>query len=407
MTSIRLLAGLAAASLAAPVAANACTLSPVFTLHPDNGVVLLVSGTSDTVAAGPGEIRGSGYGGHIGPRRRGEIYGQVVDVRRVGGPAAAGLAPGRAVVVPWDYDPACEPTAWGRSALWLRSNAQRALAAQLRRREHWVSDLPTFDIVYTEMLQPAPDRQPDEAELLFDYHAQLPSRSQLRRGPWKAVEPARAWLAANPEGARHPLIRWSANGLHQLASSQALRASPAPLAGTWRFEVSRTDGPTHVFHARTALRPRYALATRDTALLVFVPEPAGYNLEVSFQPEPSRLPPTDAKPDEPYGSVGNGDLEIYLPGVAAADGSQRFAGWTEPVNFTGMFEDKDPQLEALASKQLQRFFMDPVRPALAEIVLWPDGRITWTQVMEVSPGQVVTLRGERVSTVAWDGPDDR
>jgi hypothetical protein len=39
-------------------------------------------------------------------------------------------------------------------------------------------------------------------------------------------------------------------------------------------------------------------------------------------------------------------------------------------------------------------------------VLWPDGRVTFTQREEFAPDRVVTLRGERISTDAWECSHD-
>jgi hypothetical protein len=406
MTPIRILAGALAAAFACPAAARACTLAPYAVVHGDSGAVLLVRPTPDTTAAGPGAVEISPYGGHVGPRRRGGIYGHVVEVERSGGPMAGAVPPGRAVLVPWDYDPACEPSPWGRSARWLARGSRRAVLARLRAPEHWVDGLPTLDVFNTEMLRPDSRTPAGEAEMLFGFHAALPSAGQLERDPWAAVEPVRAWLAANPGAASHPLVRWSARALHQEAASHAVRAAPSPLAGTWRFEVSRTGGPTHVFHARTAQRPSRALASRDTATLIAPSEAAGYSLRAVFSASPQALPGVGASPRGPDDQAENGELEVQLPGHPAPDGSLRFAGFAEPVNFTGLFFKTDPELDAWVGELLERFFETRERETLGEAVIWPDGRVTWTQVMEIGRGRVVTLRGERISDAAWaDAPD--
>jgi hypothetical protein len=400
MTPIRILAGALAAALACPAAARACTLAPYAVVHSDSGAVLLVRPTPDTAAAGPGAVQISSYGGHVGPPRRGGIYGHVVEVERSGGPMAGAVPPGRAVLVPWDYDPSCAPSSWGRSARWLAKGSRQAVLARLRAPEHWVDGMPTLDVFNTEVLRPDSRAPAGEADVLFAYHAALPPAGQLKRDPWAAVEPVRAWLTANPGAASHPRVRWSARALHVHAASHAVHAAPSPLAGTWRFEVSRTGGPTHVFYARTAQRPSHALPSRDTATLVFAPEAAGYSLKAAFGASPQALPGVDAPPRE-LDDKADGDLEVQLPGHPAPDGSLRFQGWAEPVNFTGLFIKTDPQLDDWVGELLERFFETRERGTPGEAVIWPDGRVTWTQVMEIGPGRVVTLRGERISDAAW------
>jgi hypothetical protein len=404
MRPFRFLAGAFAAALACPAAANACSLIPYFTVHPDNGVVLMVNARGDTAAAGPGSVRPSPYGGHIGPRRGGAVYGQVVRVERAGGPKGTAVPEGPAVLVPWDYDPGCQPTAWGRSARWLPEGRSQAVLARLRPREHWVDGVPTLDVFNTEILAPDPRMPAEEAELLFGFHAALPSRAQLERDPWGAVEPVRAWLAAHPQAAGHPQIRWSARGVHEAAATEAVRAAPSPVAGTWRLELSRTGGPTHVLYARTAPRPSYALPDPDTSALVPAPQPAGYSLLAFFNADSSRLP---RRPEQARDFEGNGDIDVHLPGITAPDGSRRMPVWAEPVNFTGFFEDEDPELNAWADEQLQRFFKTETRSGMGEAVVWPDGRVTLTQVMEIGPGRVITLRGERISDADPGGADPR
>lgn len=395
MRPIRFLAGAIAAAFACPAAANACTLLPYVTAHADSGVVLMVNATGDTAAAGPGSVRPSRYGGHQGPRRHGGVYGQVVQVQRAGGPMAAAVPAGRAVLVPWDYDPGCEATAWGRSARWL-PNRPQAVLARLRPREHWVDGIPTLDVFNTHVLRT--DAGADaETELLFGYHAALPSRTQLERDVWGAVEPVRAWLAAHPEAAEHPLIRWSAREVHRAAASEDVRAAPSPLAGTWRFELSRTGGPTHVLYARTASRPSYALPDPDTSTLMPAPVPAGYSLPAFFHADSSRLP---RRPQQARRFEGNGDIEVHLPGHPAPDGSRRLPAWAEPVNFTGLFADEDPELHAGAVEQMRLPFEIEKRSGTGEVVVWPDGRVTLTQVIRIGPGREITLRGERIDSAS-------
>ncbi|MEW5916681.1 MAG: hypothetical protein AB1762_09755, partial [Gemmatimonadota bacterium] len=49
------------------------------------------------------------------------------------------------VVVPWDYDPGCEPVVWGGSFAWTAPDSTGVFTVTLRSRELWVDSMPTFD----------------------------------------------------------------------------------------------------------------------------------------------------------------------------------------------------------------------------------------------------------------------
>ena len=49
-----------------------------------------------------------------------------------------------------------------------------------------------------------------------------------------------------------------------------------------------------------------------------------------------------------------------------------------------------------------RHYRERAPNQFAEFVLWPDGRVTFTQRQEPAPDRVITIRGERVSGVAWE-----
>lgn len=405
---VRTLAAAAGVALTWPAAAEACSMVTGFTLYgSERSVALLVNATPDTAVAGRGEAKPSRYGGHIGPRRRGKIYGQVVQVQRAAGPAANGFAAGRAVLVPWDYDGACLPTAWGRSARWIPQGETRVITAQLRRREHWVDGVPTFDVWFPEIARPRADGTREPApEVLFAYYSTLPTYGQLRADPRGAVAPMRAWLAANPAEAARPQISWSVRSIQRLAGTFAIQAEPSPLAGTYRFEVSRTGGPTHVFYGRTARRPTDALPDADTGAADFFAPAPGYRIEIYFHAAPPGLPAPDASRRrlEAFADEGAGHVTVRLPGAQGSGGTRRFLAWTDPVRFTRMFFAEDRVLDKWATElYVNTGFGEGFPAEPAEVVLWPDGRVAWKQVMRIR-GQVVTFRGERISDVAWEDP---
>lgn len=325
-------------------------------------------------------------------------------MERAAGPGANGFAAGRAVLVPWDYDPACLPTAWGRSARWIPRGERMVITAQLRPREHWVDGVPTFDVWYPEIARPGANRGGEPTpDVLLAYYATVPTYARLRVDPRGSVEAMRAWLAANPEEAARPRIRWSVGHIQRLASTFAIQAEPSPLAGTYRFEVSRTGGPTLAFYGRTARRPADVLSSADTGAVDFSAPAPGYKLEIYFHPEPSGLPAPGASRRSLEAFEDEGDVTVRLPGAQGSSGTRRFTAWTDPVTFTRLFVDQDRALDAWATELYVNTAFDEGFPAEpAEVVLWPDGRVEWKQVMRIGPGHVVALRGERISEVAWE-----
>ena len=80
--------------------------------------------------------------------------------------------------------------------------------------------------------------------------------------------------------------------------------------------------------------------------------------------------------------------------------------WTDPLRFTRLFFAEDRVLDKWATElYVNTGFGEGFPAEPAEVVLWPDGRVEWKQVMRIR-GQVVTLRGERISEVAWENPRD-
>lgn len=119
----------------------------------DDLTYLLALARSDTVLAGPGPVRATGAEGHWG-RADGDSlgFGQVFRVRGYGGAGAllldsalAGDTVREIVTVLWDYDAACEPTAWSGSARWAFPDSSVFFSARLRDRSFWVGGRPTFD----------------------------------------------------------------------------------------------------------------------------------------------------------------------------------------------------------------------------------------------------------------------
>lgn len=407
----RLVALALAAALAAPAPAAACSMEPFFSMHRDErSIAVLVMTGADSVSAGWGDVTYRRTQWQPRSLRNTPIRGQVVEVQRAGGPGGAAIPAGRAVLVPWFYDPACATVPWEGSAIWLPPGSQEAVVGRLRERGDWVDGAPTIDVFRPELVRGSgmrPGSWPgnvETAQTLFEYYASLPSSDQLARDPWGAVSPLRAWIQANPRSAARPPIRWAAAGVLTAAATADVRSRPSELAGTYRMQMQRTDGPLLTFYARTALRPSLALRSADTTA-VFAGQTAGYQLALSFHADSSDLPLPGGRVRPAYGGHGrnNGYLNVRLPASVGDDGTRRFSGYVLTLNFSGWFSRQDPVLHDQWETPLFRRFLDQEQQWFpAEVVVTPDGRVTITQRMELAPGRELTIRGERVSTTAWE-----
>ena len=121
------------------------------------------------------------------------------------------------VVVPWDYDPGCEPTYWSRSARWIDSGLVGFYTLKLRSETQWVDAHPTFD-AFTADLNPYPHGEfyragyrgtnalrsgvSLDARELFSLFRVLPFYDASDRVSPDALVPLRAWLAEHPELAK-------------------------------------------------------------------------------------------------------------------------------------------------------------------------------------------------------------
>lgn len=193
-----------------PTPTAPCSLVQFPHVRDDATTFLLAVASSDTVLAGAGLVAPSphpGHWGHAGPDHA--IYGQVAQVHRIGGAHAdflSALLTQRAnslrLLVPWDYDPMCQPAPWARSARWVAPGNVGFYRARLRPDTLWVAGFPTFDVFHAD-LQPYPHglfyehgyrgtdsvRTPSalSAGELFDLYALLPTWCDWQRRPKAAA----------------------------------------------------------------------------------------------------------------------------------------------------------------------------------------------------------------------------
>jgi hypothetical protein len=198
-------------------------------------------------------------------------------------------------------------------------------------------------------------------------------------------------------------MTYNARSLFERAASLDVRANNLELTGTYRLEVERTGGPTHVFYGRTEARPW--IAERHDTRAWRVERPTGYLLRFVLSRDSSSLPvpgPAPRRRDRHGNGADNSEIAVHLPGTDAPGGTRRFTASVMLVNFIGAFHDVDRSLSSWESAWFDGHFRSDGFYDVAEFVLWPDGRVTLTQREELAPGQVVTLRGERISRDTWE-----
>lgn len=213
-----------------PASAGFCSLVPIAGLRDASVSFFVATAKSDTVAAGAGSIRPSPLGGHWGPANNRAIYGQVVTIHELGGAAAAVVessfvrrAAREAVAVPWDYDPACQPVPWARSARWVTDARPGFYRARLRPSGEWADGRPTYDVYHAD-IEPYPHglffqrgyRGTDSAQMAtaltateyFGLYAALPDAAATKCQPRHALLQLADWEAAHPDQAgRFPATR--------------------------------------------------------------------------------------------------------------------------------------------------------------------------------------------------------
>jgi len=254
---------------------------------------------------------------------------------------------------------------------------------------------------------PAPKLEPATQAYWSAYGALLPSNARLAADPWRAMAPVAEWLRAHPEALREWSIRWNARAMFQHAAGADVRANARDLVGTYRLEIERTGGPPLVFYGPTEIRPRFALRPPDTATII-QERPTGYELRLTLSRDSARLPRPGPgiKHRDAFGAsydASNSVIDVRFPGTADADGTRRFRGYVMLVNFTDAFRREDPELPRWEYEWYrQNYHPDAGVNEYAEIAIHPDGRVTFTQREQLGADRVVTLRGERISGVAWE-----
>lgn len=151
------------ASATRPPATFLCSFAPTTVVRDGDLTYFVGTALPDTVLAGLGHVKKpSSHGGHWGSGKKRAVYGQLVRADTLAGAGAdrvrAAMARLRSrdlLLVPWDYDPGCEPTYWSPSARWVAPGLVGFYKVTLRAEKHWTDGRPTFD-AFTADLEPYP-----------------------------------------------------------------------------------------------------------------------------------------------------------------------------------------------------------------------------------------------------------
>ncbi len=194
-----------------PVERDSATTFFVGRAQPDTQVVS--SGISGASRRQAGE----------GSRSTRRAFGQVIRVEQLGGSrtasieaAFARLGAREVVIVPWDYDPACDPVPWTSRTRWNDEAGTGLYRVTIRAESNWVGGRPVGD-AFAANMQPYPrgmvsygyrdtyslqrgrSLTPEE---YFELFAALPERYAAARDPAAAGAALDAWERAHADLAR-------------------------------------------------------------------------------------------------------------------------------------------------------------------------------------------------------------
>ncbi|MFN2563975.1 MAG: hypothetical protein ABR499_03035 [Gemmatimonadaceae bacterium] len=419
-----------AMSAGPPSSGNACSQAPFTTVLSSNLVYFVGHAGADTLPVSAADRPSDPLGRELWPKDwHPPTFGQSARVRQIGGALSAqrkreletALAASDSVVVlvPWDISAGCAPLPWRSSVRWITPGTAGLFRGRLRARNAWVRGVPTLD-VHTPTIEPYPGgplgvrARPSPATRgawltpreLFGLIHVLPIESALRRQPEAATEPLRRWAQANPTlAARYP----AADILRQLRWAvyhSRTRLTPLPLAGTYRFTVSLSDGQSFSFYARTEASPAGTwedarVASEADSLDWFrgaTRPPPGYYAEAVVTRTEQELPRTRIEAERRqlrYSFQIAASPSVERRGVQQWRGAVDFAGEALPVLATD--SASRARLSELAERARQVSSLGDPLAAPATFRRFPNGAVEVTQQLRLRDGRLLTIRGVRVS----------
>lgn len=416
----------AAFALAPP--AHACSKVSFFTSRYPGITHFVGTATSDTVLAGAGPVRLRTKAGRSASDTSRLIYGQVVEVERLGQTVSPTLrdavpaAGSRVILVPWGYAPDCETLPWTQSVLWVQTGTRALFSATLREREHWVNGVPTLD-VHTPYTTPYPSERslrfarisaraepgvPESMltpEQLLELYDLLPEDALMAADPDSAVAPLRRWMRSHPElVGRIPAAHIARMVLGQ-AETARVQATTSPLAGTYRFVLRVPSGDSVIFFARTAVHPTgrlrdlQAAAVRPRSETSTSLEPApspGYYLMAYIATSPEELPSVrtyDRLRRQGYFA------SLFAPDVETSD-STVWQGSVDLIEHAARMlppGELRSQIEAANTTMWSMLRSGERTFVPGRFVRRADGSVHYTLDAKRYGAQVLSIRGERVT----------
>lgn len=364
-------------------------------------------------------------------------FGQIVQITRF----AEGTEPaspdvrealkrsnGRAVLVPWGYDPSCRTVGWGRASYrWITSSVPAFVSAQLRPQSAWADGIPTFD-VHVAYVEPYPHepwlearhfREPpkDPRQLLtageyFRLYAALPTFEGWKQAPEKSFQQIKQWLQAHPRLAKkYPANTLLEEAEAELRSAEAqaererLRSIHPPLAGTYRLEVTVDEGASRTFYVRTRSRATSEWTVRPGADSLKGAERIrrrdGYSIISSGALDAASLPASCEQGQRQMGQEGY--LYVLEKPEVQPDGTHLWRGKIDFRLLARQFPS-DTMLKALPDLDYQRYVersragLRQETPAL--FLERPDGSVRVEERLTFENGRTLKIHGERISTTS-------
>lgn len=339
-------------------------------------------------------------------------FGQLADVRRVGGAAGdrveAVLAGDNVVVlVPWGFDDDCRPIRWTGSWSWSPPDSTGFFRGELRRSDDWVGDHPTFDIYFAvwEGFPNSPWEHPLAAgqrrlgvDDLFDLYLRLPTPDEVAERPYGSVSDLVAWRREAGDIADDYPARTILGAAFERAEGERIRTVELPYAGTYRMRVLRDGDTVATFYLRTADTGDSPWEMPETT-----PEhaPSAPMRAESFAAAVRLAPSLEALTMEPRtdrdgGCMRSGGLHVGSEERADVEGARRI--WTAeiPVFLIAACLGEDDVL-----RQLREASGGDGRGGgfRGEFRHEEDGHYTFRQLASVG-GKTVWLTGERIEAFA-------
>jgi hypothetical protein len=407
-------------TVALPTNSHACSKAYLIGIHDARHVHFLGVARGDTIAAGAGDVKYRIDRGHFGRGTNRTIYGQLVDVeklgsRRPGALQARGNAVSQAILVPWDYAADCNPVPWSQTSRWIPPDTRGLFEGALRDSTYWIDGIPTVD-VHTPEATPYPlvierggllmgagtGTSPDlTAEQLLGLYDMLPSSQELASDAEGALAPLWQWRQDHAEES----YRFPAHSIIQHVLWTAGHYRQSPVAGTYRLTISLPSKDSLVFFARTGRRPQsnFEVVTDSTRegrrTRGALPGAIGYYLSARVAASLRELPQTAAGYNDPLGESQEHVAVTEVPAIDTPD-STVWQGSFDLITHAARLAPRRALREAIetaASEHWTQLITDQRTLAPGYFVRRRDGSMRYTMTASSGDRLVVTVRGERVS----------